>query len=616
MSAPGGQGQAPPAKRQRTGPSASGPAAGSDAETAKRGLVAVNNLRYELPPDLSVVVSRTMHSHFFHTNSYTSGQRMVAQLNSGSAYIDPQNSYLTFDLKVASALETTVTWGNGSAANLFKDVSVIARSGDELERTDQVWSVIPEQDRVQRSTQWFETIGAGMGYNYQRHGPTSLSALGAKIAGVTGSIERPSTDTMVSDSNIAGYAAHKQTLVQAGFAAPGEIALVASSNTFTTGFTVDGGSRGLRVGDTVEINSELLVIEKVNVEPHTDKTGSYNVTRDNWSAPATGVTAHVYVPSAGLDNNSNLSVNQDSGKSTTKRVTIPLSSLSQFFRTTDKLLPAALASGLRFEFQLNNNKLPFVAYGSKGTAAYETDFANPIKDASVAFTIENPRIVCDSYQLTDSIQRAMNETIASSGIEMPFVATHYSSYSSSGQDAHVEVRKAVSRALTVVSKITDATDTGDTDTDSVDTTRFGEITARAAGATLRKYLGCGAGLLEYQARVGSLYFPHQKISAKTSAQAARELYYHTLRGASAAFKRPNTPGSLTWHDFSNTSNSVWTDLERSSVQNLTGIPINNSRVVELAFKSEPGALDSKAILVFLFYVRLVRVFLNNVEVEE
>jgi hypothetical protein len=62
---------------------------------------------------------------------------------------------------------------------------------------------------------------------------------------------------------------------------------------------------------------------------------------------------------------------------------------------------------------------------------------------------------------------------------------------------------------------------------------------------------------------------------------------------------------------------IWTDLERSSVQNLTGIPINNSRVVELMLSTRNGMLNTDLELqTFLFYVRLVRVFLNNVEVEE
>ena len=508
--------QGPPQKRQRTGPGQNAPAAGADAETAKRGLISVNNLRYELPPDLSVVVSRSMHPHYFHTTSYTAGQRMVCQLNSGSNYIDGQNSYLTFDLETVARIDTAagasganpcrLTLGRGSAASLFKDISIIARSGDEIERTENLWSIMPEQDRMHRPADWFKSTGELMGYDLRN------------------------ADSRLQSASVA-----------------------------ETGAAYGDGNVVVPALQTTAGNDAQYKLDSNEVVDGTD----------------TIVT-------------------------TTRRYAIPLTSLSQFFRTTDKLVPAALASGLRFEFQLNSTNGAFNWENANNATAVATTTGH----ALTSWTVNNPRIVCDSYQLTDSIQRAMNETIASSGVEMPFVASHYSGYYGSGSDANIEIRKAVSRALTVVHKvIVEANQT---------------LLTADAHETYSAAFGKGAGLLEYQARVGSLYFPHQKLKHATSASLlSRELYHHTLRGGSSAFKRPQNPGSLSFNEFRSYSNAVWTDLERSSAQNLTGIPINNSRVIELALKNDgASAFDNKQIQVFLFYVRLVRVFLNNVEVEE
>ena len=55
-------------------------------------------------------------------------------------------------------------------------------------------------------------------------------------------------------------------------------------------------------------------------------------------------------------------------------------------------------------------------------------------------------------------------------------------------------------------------------------------------------------------------------------------------------------------------------LERSSMFELAGVPINNSRVLALHMEMDL-ALD-RTVDVYLKYVKLARVFLNNVEVEQ
>ena len=60
-------------------------------------------------------------------------------------------------------------------------------------------------------------------------------------------------------------------------------------------------------------------------------------------------------------------------------------------------------------------------------------------------------------------------------------------------------------------------------------------------------------------------------------------------------------------------------LERSSLFNLSGIPINNSRVLALrgTYSSVATAYcKSHTLNIYLKYVKLARIFLNNVEVEQ
>jgi hypothetical protein len=574
----------PPAKRARTGPGPGGMSSGSDGETAKRGLIAVNNLRYELAPDLSVVTSRTMHSQVFHTGKYEPEQRMVTQWNSGSAYIDAANSYLEFELEVTHSLHSRVAFGMGSATSLFKDVSIVSRSGDEIERTEQIWSIMPEQDRMHRPTDWFSTVGSLAGYNASSCPKVLPHPLVSPVNGQLAAAfyDRPYSTTLLNSNytltplvNSDEYTDMRQI--------DGRSELCTQSDVNTVGYAL--GDTMARHGNKGESHSNTPVND-VDYITNSSFVSDYNANPDN-------------------------NINGVDRLVTKKKFLIPLSSLSQFFRTTDKLIPAALASGLRVEFQLNPATLPFVAYDMLPTKAGEAEAwklnGAPYNDPLISYVITNPRMLLDSYQLTDSIQRAMNETIASSGIEMPYVASYHTGYIQGGNSNqfNIEIRKAVSRALTVVTK-------------PISTLAARTTALDAHNTPENKYVqGVGFNLTSYQARVGSLHFPHQPLANVNPASLVKDLYHHTLRGGAAAFKRPNAPGATSWSRFCTDKTVIWTDLERSSVQNLTGIPINNSRVVELMLTTKNGMLNKNLELqTFLFYVRLVRVFLNNVEVEE
>jgi hypothetical protein len=148
-------------KRPRTEESANG---GSQADVARRGLVSLNQLDYVLQPDLSVCVARTMKRHFFQQNNYLPGQRAIIILNSGADYIDAANSYFNFTVTNLHATQSMYL-GVGSGLNFIKRMLLTTRSGDELERIDEVGQLAARLDRFMHSKTWRHTHGKMIGYS-------------------------------------------------------------------------------------------------------------------------------------------------------------------------------------------------------------------------------------------------------------------------------------------------------------------------------------------------------------------------------------------------------------------------------------------------------------------
>ena len=97
--------------------------------SAKASILAVNSLIYTLQPDLSVAVSRTMVKQFPQAQKHTSRDSMIFTLNSGSAYIDFKDSYLSMDVKNLSTGGTAASsaffgTSGGSCCNFFNRLTM------------------------------------------------------------------------------------------------------------------------------------------------------------------------------------------------------------------------------------------------------------------------------------------------------------------------------------------------------------------------------------------------------------------------------------------------------------------------------------------------------------
>ena len=90
------------------------------------GLLQINNLSYQLKPDLSMCVSRAATTQFFAMQEYSPGSSMICIFNTGSSFVYGPRTYLSLDIKNTSE-GGTWTFGNGTAANLIARITVSSR---------------------------------------------------------------------------------------------------------------------------------------------------------------------------------------------------------------------------------------------------------------------------------------------------------------------------------------------------------------------------------------------------------------------------------------------------------------------------------------------------------
>lgn len=125
--------------------------------------LAVNNLVYENPDALSLAVSRSSSRLFFQRSTYNPGETAIIDFNSGTDFVDPENSYLAISLGITASADTaTCSFGSGSAMNLIRQVTLRSRSGVEIDRVERanVWSLYETQYR--NPSAWFSSVGAAM----------------------------------------------------------------------------------------------------------------------------------------------------------------------------------------------------------------------------------------------------------------------------------------------------------------------------------------------------------------------------------------------------------------------------------------------------------------------
>lgn len=112
-------------------------AVNDDRQTlAKKAVLTTNNLIYNLTPDTSAVVSRVYTTHQpVGADRYSASETAIILVNSGSSWLYGRDCYIELNVAVAAA---NATFLNGSAWNLIESIVISSRSGDEIERINNV----------------------------------------------------------------------------------------------------------------------------------------------------------------------------------------------------------------------------------------------------------------------------------------------------------------------------------------------------------------------------------------------------------------------------------------------------------------------------------------------
>jgi len=523
----------------------------------RQGLISVNDLTYVLEPDLSVAVNKTHKKHFFQNATYNHQQRAICILNSGADYIDTTRSYLSFELDVKNmgANQGVLFGTHGSVLNVIDNITISTRSGDELCRLTEFGLFQNMILPISYDRDWFRTHGDLMGFGQ-------------------GVFETK--------------AAHN----------PNDL-------------------------------------DETAVDP-------------KFSKPRYVIPMYVLAPIFGYG----------------------------------RLMPAMLMSGLRIEIGWTAPSKAFMCVLEEGAVedvVYKSTVVAPVVGNAGTFTytdvggnfdydIKEPYFSLASVQLSDSIQRALNEQSATNGLEIVYCDYEKTDVVTGGNQKkfHVEVRKSCSRALKAFARIRQA--------------NTQHVPQRFTDSFKSEFL---CPIVNYQWQLGSLYFPQQPVKNDSFVSTMREAYMHLLESVDKwKGKSPllTFNGSNDVTDFVNDSRSggrvigrgkqhlghtdmryrshsdvvvfarpggyvydqhvIGVTLERSTMFNLAGVPVNNSRV--LALHAELGGPDypfqkacsaaqndagnvladitnntsTRQLSIYLKYVKLARVFLNNVEVEQ
>jgi hypothetical protein len=258
---------------------------------------------------------------------------------------------------------------------------------------------------------------------------------------------------------------------------------------------------------------------------------------------------------------------------TFKRFVLPLYVVSPFFRPMKKqLLPPQLASGLHFEFVLEDFRTALL--GITGT--------------TTGYNIEGLYFNLDCVDMTDDVQRTINMESAQDGLEYTYerIFTSISQLPSNQLSISQQVRKAVSQACFATTLTISQADRINIAKDPLCCVPF--------------------NYTSFQYRLGALYFPNQEIQdaidGVESYMIAQEVY--------DKLKHPYSEGAMNLTSFKAKHGVLSASFEKDTNLNVSGLPINNSRVLELNATYD-AVVEPLEVVSFLQYCVVSRSYIDN-----
>lgn len=684
----------------QTGATATSSSPSDEKGASRLGVIEINDLVYKLEADLSVAVNKTHKTGFFQNNAYADGQTAIAIFNSGADYIDPRRSFLSFTVDVPPnnpgstdptdplyyAVLSYYFGPNGSVLNLIDSVLITSRSGDELSRINDYGTLMYTWIPWTFGKEWADTIGQEIGlgsyiggfntngiesivpmprtrfqvplyllspfFTYGRLMPSMVMS-GLRVEIKWKPLDQatqqfwentPLHRTLTPWFGVREHGIAPFDPLPAEDYAPG-------FNTRALRFLRGGGAnetRAVEIGRYTESGLDPLITTACTwdyvITAPVNGTGTIECKGAHTSFLSTLADGRQYwLPgdsigffSRGVNDmvvNMGTVINVPSAD----QLTVTLLNCAAFAGTTDVNL-GAVGTSLGM-FRMTGSPRPDIMQRNFNSFFW----GNRVKTPSVAMTTYNildPQFSLSSVQLSDAVQRHLNEYSAVNGLEIVFADWDRTSAPVEGKSVAVytEVRKSASRALQIFSVVCSA---------------MPSPQQRVSFASVP-----GGNWVTYQYQLGSLYFPQQQARDSNADPGTNSDNMKTLAYAYAAdaFDRLHPKAApalislrgrgIDWRDsniipfetyaerdpdtylvpndvsgkngsFANGAMCVATSLERSTMFDLSGVPINNSRV--LAIRGTyllPDGLDKATIFCFLKYVRLLRAFLINVEVEQ
>jgi hypothetical protein len=129
-------------------------------------LLSDNALDYKMEQELSLVSSRSSRRMYSEKTEYGPNESVIVDLQTGSLFVNPENSYLTFKLAITSTEGGTqaLGFGHGSACNFIRDVIITSRSGTEIERVRGLNILRYTLDKYDEDNDFINHRGTLMGY--------------------------------------------------------------------------------------------------------------------------------------------------------------------------------------------------------------------------------------------------------------------------------------------------------------------------------------------------------------------------------------------------------------------------------------------------------------------
>jgi hypothetical protein len=340
---------------------------------------------------------------------------------------------------------------------------------------------------------------------------------------------------------------------------------------FKVAFTHDGEAGetvGWGSGSACNLIQEIRILSKNGCE--VDRTQSAHVLAKIMKDYTYSLDGQNMLSNAGVDLGGMV-------KDTFYSFVIPLSLLSGFFRPTVKgmKIPAGLASGMRIELTLARPDRAVELTGGVGTLSY---------------LVQNPEMLFCCSDLNDPTQAVLMKNSAETGLEYTFPAYFSTTLTEQSTQINEQVKKAVSQCTRAFASVYDVSGAGSVMLNTND--GFKSIDSDQ--------------LKSYQFRVGANYYPQKFVDSEAEALFISCATFDKIRdmrtnACPVAVEDYETGGKFI----------VGHPLETDDRLNLSGIPLNNSSVLELRMEVKNTGGVSRQFEIFIEYISVARTFVNR-----